>query len=307
MMDLNLLRVLDALFAHRSVSGAARALGTTQPGVSLALRRLRAQFEDELFVRQGNEMVPTLVAERLAEPVMKVMASVRSDIMIAAPFDPPHSNRCFTLALSDLGELTFLPDLIAALRERAPGVQVRSVNLPPAELRQGLAGGSVDLALGFVLGLDGESLFTQTLFRQGFGCLVREGWGNGATVMTLDHFLAADHVVVEQQGRSQEVLERHLRKLGLHRRTVLRSPHFITVPLLVAGSDMVATVPLGVGRIYTRLAPLRFLPLPFETPEIPLQQIWHRRSHNDPGSIWLRRLVAELFMGRDPMLDPKRS
>ena len=300
-LDLNLLPVLEALFAQRSVSGAARALGVSQPSVSLALKRLRVHFEDELFVRQGARMEPTLVGQRLFEPVMKVMTSVRSEIVAAAPFDPAQSERCFTLNLSDLGELTFLPDLMNAVRERAPGVTIRSVYLPPAELRRGLADGSVDLALGFLLGLEGDNLYIQTLFEQGFVCLVREGWRDGKQAMTLEDFLAADHAVVEQEGRSQEVLERHLRALGLHRRSVLRSPHFMTVPLLIARSDMIATVPFGLGRIFSRLGGLRFITPPFEAPLIPLQQLWHRRSHQDPGSVWLRRLVAELFRGRDPM------
>lgn len=302
-LDLNLLRVLEALFTQRSVSGAARALGVTQPGVSLALRRLRAHFGDELFVRQGAAMEPTLVAQRLIDPVMTVMASVRSDIVTAAPFDPARSERCFTLGLSDLGELTFLPDLMTALRERAPGVTVRSVTLAPPDLRRALADGSVDLALGFFLGLEGDNLFTQTLFEQGFVCLVRAGWRDGATTMSLEDYLSADHAMIEQEGRSQEVLERRIRALGLRRRTLLRSPHFLTVPLLIARSDMIATVPYGVARIFSRLAGLRFLPLPFDAPRIPIQQLWHRRSHHDPGTIWLRRLIADLFGGRDPMLD----
>lgn len=300
-LDLNLLPVLEALLTHRSVSGAARALGITQPSASLALRRLRAHFNDELFVRHGTRMEPTILAERLRDPVTQVMVSIRSDVVAAGPFRPESSDRSFTLALSDLGELTFLPDLMSALRKRAPNVLLRSVTLSPSELRQGLTDGTVDLALGFFLGLQGDNLFTQTLFEQGFVCLVRQGWSDGATAMTLDDFVGADHAVVEQEGRSQEVLEKRLRDLGLQRRVVLRSPHFLTVPLLIAQSDMVATVPFGVGRIFSRDGKLRVIEPPFAVPRIPLQQVWHKRSHRDLGSVWLRRLIAELFRGRDPM------
>ena len=299
-LDLNLLRVLEALFAARSVSGAAQALGVTQPSVSLSLRRLRAHFDDALFVRQGGAMVPTRVAEGLREPVLKVMATVRSEIVTAAPFDPMQSERRFTLSLSDLGELTFLPTLMASLRRCAPGVTLRSVTASLPEMRHGLADGSIDLALGFFLGLEGQNLFTQRLFEQGFACIARAGWGDGDAEMSLKAFLAADHVVVEQPGRSQQLLEERLRDLGLQRRILLRSPHFMSVPLLVAQSDMIATVPLGVGRIYARMAGLDLLPLPFDAPSVPLQQLWHRRSHHDPGSVWLRRLIAELFLGQDP-------
>lgn len=300
-LDLNLLRVLEALFTRRSVSEAARALGTSQPGVSLALRRLRAHFNEELFIRQGGEMVPTAGAQRLRDPVLRVMATVRTDIVTASPFDPRSSPRRFTIGLSDLGELTFLPHLMARLREVAPGVTLRSVTTTLTEMERGLADGSIDLALGFFLGLKGQNLFTQKLFEQGFICIARKGWGKGTGLMSLDDYLAADHAVVEQEGRSQQLLEDRLKELGLHRRVLLRSPHFMTVPLLVAQSDMIATVPLGVGCIYARLAELDMLALPFEAPVAPLQQLWHRRSHHDPGSAWLRRLVADLFLGRDPM------
>lgn len=306
LLDLNLVRVLEAMFTQRSVTGAARMLGVTQPSVSLALRRLRAHFKDDLFIRQDGVMVPTSVAEALSEPVMRMMASVRTELTVTEPFDTVSAQRCFTIHLSDLGELTFLPRLMTRIRLEAPGVSIRSLTLPQHELRGGLADGTVDLALGFFLGLEGDNLFTQTLFEQGFSCLVRSGWKNGTTVLTLADFLAADHAVVEQEGRSQVVLEQRLRALDLQRRIVLRSPHFMTVPLLIAQSDMMTTVPLGVGRIYSRIADLRLFDCPFDAPVIPLQQLWHRRSHNDPGSIWLRRLIADCFLGRDPTIEPSR-
>lgn len=303
-LDLNLLRVLDALFLESSVSGAARALGLTQPGVSIALRRLRAHFGDDLFVRQGGAMVPTALAEALREPVLRTLATIQSEILPAGRFDPLRSDRRFTISLSDLGDLVFLPDLMARLRERAPGVTVQSVAADPGQLIDGMARGTIDLAIGHLTDANSTSLFEQTLFVQHFVCLVRGDHPGVGDTLSLDQFLGLDHIVVSQEGRSQERFERQVRELGLERRIALHSPHFMSVPLLVARSDMMTVVPQAVGRIYARLLGLKLLPLPFAVPGVELRQFWHRRSHTDPAVSWLRRLVAECFIGRDPTQAP---
>ncbi|NML12345.1 LysR family transcriptional regulator [Sphingobium sp. AR-3-1] len=306
-LDFNLIKVLEALFVHRSVSAAAEALCVTQPSVSLSLKRLRAHFGDDLFVRQGGRMVPTAVAERLREPVSRVIATVQSDIVPSGPFDPESSDRCFVLSLSDLGELTFLPDLMASLRTLAPHVTVQSVTLPTRDLKAALVDGNVDLALGYFYGFDGDNLFSQKLFDQTFVCLARVDHPHIGDSLTTEQFLQAEHVIVEQDGRSQEVFERRLETLGLQRHVVLRSPHFMSVPLLISQSDMITTVPLAVARIYTKLTDLKMLPLPFHSPAVELKQFWHRRSHTDPGTLWLRRLVARLFTGHDPTIGDQSS
>lgn len=299
-LDLNLLKILEALFTHRNVSAAAQSLGLSQPGVSVALKRLRVHFGDELFIRQRGQMVPTATAERLRDTVLRIMSSIQSELVPAGSFDPERSDRCFAIGLSDLGELTFLPDLSAVLRERAPRVTVRSVSLPPRDLRMAMTDGAIDLAIGYFMEFDGENFFSQKLFEQTFVCLARTDHPVTGNVITLEQFAQADHAVVEQEGRSQEVFERHLASLGIERRIVLRSPHFMSVPLLIARSDVIATVPLAVARIYTQIIGLKMLALPFRSPSVDLKQFWHRRSHGDPGTIWLRRLVAELFIGTDP-------
>lgn len=300
--DLNLLRVFDALFAARSVSGAARALGVTQPSVSLSLKRLRANFGDELFVRQAGRMEPTELAERLREPIRRTMSIVRDEIGLSPAFEPQTSQRCFVISLSDLGDLVFLPDLVAILRERAPGVTIRSVATRLPTLFGDLANGSIDLALGHLTGPGRANIFGQTLFSQGFVCLARNDHPDIGRSLSMEQYLAANHAVVVQEGQSQEVLEGRIQELGIVRRIVLHSPHFMSVPLLIAGSDMITTVPLAVGRIYSRTLGLKLLPLPFEVPSVDLQQFWHRRSHTDPAGIWLRRTIAELYRGRDPTL-----
>lgn len=298
--DLNLLRVLEGIFVHGSISGAARALGLTQPGVSLALRRLRDHFGDELFFRDGQMMMPTALAQQLRDPVLRMMATVRGEILRPSSFDPRQAQRCFTINLSDLGDLSFLPDLVATCAAAAPGVSLRSVDLEPGELMREMSAGRVDLAIGHLTQADTASLFEQTLFEQTFVCLLRDRHPFIHQGLTLHQYLSADHVVVTQPGRSQERFENRIRELGYQRRIVLQTPHFMIVPLLVAQSDMISVVPRAVGTIYARLLNLTLLELPFEVSGVELRQFWHRRAHADPANVWLRKRVADLFQGKNP-------
>lgn len=300
MLDLNLLRVFDAMLAQGSVSGAAQRLGLTQPGMSIALRRLRHHFGDDLFVRQGGRMVPTALAERLREPITRTIATIQSEIVPVGCFEPSTSKRCFAISLSDLGDLVFLPDLVALLRRKAPGVSVRSIAAEPDDMLRGLADGTIDLAIGHLTKIDTMNCFEQTLFEQPFVCLVRAGHPQITSSLSLPQFLEAEHIVVTQEGRSQERYEKRVHELGHQRRIVLQSPHFMSVPLMVAQSDMITVVPLAVGRIYARLLGLTMHPLPFDVSAVELRQFWHRRVHADPAIVWLRQQVADLFVGRDP-------
>jgi DNA-binding transcriptional LysR family regulator len=136
-LDLNLLYVLVALDDRRSVSGAALQLQRSQPAVSAALSKLRAFFDDPLFVRTGNVMQPTPRAIAIVESARSVLGRIGADIVAAPAFDPATSERPITLALSDVGEFVFLPTLLKHLRQLAPRASVNAVSLPAAEVANG--------------------------------------------------------------------------------------------------------------------------------------------------------------------------
>ncbi len=147
-MDLNLLVVFHHLMRERHVSRAADALGLSQPAVSNALRRLRTRLGDELFLRTPAGMEPTPYAQQLAGPLSQALDTLRDALNVRASFEPATSTRCFTVAMSDVGETYFLPVLMDALARQAPGVTLRCVSVADAALREDMAQGRVDLALG---------------------------------------------------------------------------------------------------------------------------------------------------------------
>lgn len=302
-LDLNLLIVLDALFDERRTTRVAERLDMSQPMVSYALAKLRRRFDDALFVRVGNAMEPTPFAQTLRDPVRRVLQTVRGEILRERNFDPATTERRFTLCMSDIGELVFLPKLLAALHFAAPRATIRCQSLSPRELEAGLSDGSVDLACGYFPDLAGGAMYQQALFTHPFSVLMRRGHPLAGSPLTLDAFLGADHAVVAQEGRSQEIFERRMAELGLSRRVAIQSPHFMSMPLVIATSDIISTVPHAVARAYARMAPLCFVEPPFEISQIAVKQFWHRRMHADPALMWLRGLVASLFLGRDPTFD----
>ena len=295
-VDLNLLPIALALYDEQNVSRAAQRLGMSQPAVSMALRRLRATFGDQLFVRAPNGIAPTPRAHALVEVSRPLVAQLYDGLFAEDRFDPTVSTRPFTFALSDVGEMVFLPKLLERLRAHAPNASIRSMSMPPDELAEGLESGGVDLAIGYFPDLRRQSFFQQRLFSHHFACLLRAGHRMRRQRLSLDAFLAAEHAVVHAGGRSQEIFERFLERKRLRRRIVLLTPHFLSLPMIIARSDLITTVPHALALYFVRLSKeLAIAQPPFAIAGFDLKQHWHRKYHHDARSRWLRRQVADLF------------
>jgi DNA-binding transcriptional LysR family regulator len=295
-LDLNLLRVAVAMIDAGSVSRAAKRLGISQPSVSESLAKLRRHFDDPLFVRAANGMSPTPRGSEVGAAAREILGHVDEKLGPRLAFDPAQPHRPFTFAMSDVGEIVFLPKLMTALRHASPETPVRSVSMRPDQLTKAMEDGEVDLAVGYFPDLKRGDFFQKRLFTHHFVCLVRSDHPIGGDALTLEQFLALPHAVVLSEGRSQEILERHLAELGLVRRVAIYTPHFLSIPTLIVRSDMVVTVPHAMGIAYGKPAfRLRAMELPFASPRIELRQHWHVKFHKDVRNVWLRGVVAELF------------
>lgn len=293
--DLNLLPIVVAIAKEKSVSRAAEALGMSQPAVSAALSRLRQTFNDELFIRTSSGMEPTPRALTLIEPAREILARVEEDVLQEEGFDPAKATGCFTLALSDIGEMVFLPKLLSRIQQEAPRASISSVTLPAGEIPAALETGRVDIALGYFPDIQSNNFFQQRLFSHSFTCLLRANHRIRGNRLTLQQFLELGHAVIKAEGRSQEVFERFLEAKNIHRRIVLSTPHFMSIPFIIATSDLVVTVPMAVGTSFAKFANIKLMKPPFDIPSFDLRQHWHRKYLQDPRNIWLRSLVADLF------------
>lgn len=299
-LDLNLLYVLVVLEEKRSVSAAALALQKSQPAVSGALARLRLFFNDPLFVRSGNSMQPTPRASALIEAARQVLERVGTDIVSTRSFEPGSNRQTISIALSDVGEVVFLPALLRDLRRLAPNALVRSVSLPAADVAAGLESGSIDLAIGYFPDLKKSNFFQQALFTDTFASLLRLDHPVSARKLTLKQYLQLEHAVVHAESRTEEVMERYLARRKIRRKVVLSTPHFASAPIIVAQSDLIVTIPEPLARYFAQVsANVRTVGLPFDAPRIQLKQFWHRKFHHDERNAWLRSRVCELFQRRE--------
>lgn len=296
-LNLNLLPIAFALYDERSVSGAAKALGMSQPAVSMALRKLRTHFNDPLFIRTARGVQPTPRAHALVRASRPLVARLQEDLLSGQTFDAARSTRAFAFALSDVGEIVFLPRLIERLRAAAQHCAIRSVSMPPQQIARGLENGEIDLAVGYFPDLVQNNFFQQRLFTHRFACLMRAGHPRYAERLSLKAFLEIEHAVVHPEGRSHELFEKLLERKRIRRKIVVHTPHFLSIPIILSRSDLMATVPHALALYFARLAPQQFtvaMP-PFEVGGFDVKQHWHRKFHHDARNRWLRREVAELF------------
>ena len=295
-LDLHLLRILVTLMDAGTVSQAATRLGTSQPTVSGALAKLRAHFDDPLFVRSRTGMAPTPRGAEVVAVARDILCQIDERLQPRVRFDPAQAHKPFTFALSDVGEIVFLPKLARTLEQHSPETPVRSVTLRPEALTRALADGDVDLAIGYFPDLKKDDFYQQRLFTHHFVCLVRAGHPFVGQRLTVEQFLSLRHAVVLSEGRSQEILESFLAEHGLRRRVAIYTPHFLSIPKLIAMSDMIVTVPHAMGIEYGK-APykMRVLQTPFPSPRIELRQHWHTKFHKDARNLWLRDIVSRLF------------
>jgi DNA-binding transcriptional LysR family regulator len=307
-LDLNLLLALDALMMERSVTKAAAKLHMSQPAMSGALARLRAAFDDPLFVRSHGEMRPTARARQLARPISEALANLREAIEPVPAFRFEHSTRTFVLSTSDDVEAVCLGPLITGIRRQAPGVSVRITRplhaflLPEDALRSGEA----DLALLlFPPALRARSEFLpRVLYRDRLVAIVRDRPALPRR-LTLQAFLRFPQVrVVYPRDMPPGLVDSTLASIGRHRDAALTVANIASVPAIVARSDLLGVAPLRLVQEWGPAVSFRILELPIPLPDLALTMVWHESRNSDPANAWLRGLI-EGTLSPEPSNRPK--
>ena len=288
-LDMNLLRVFDAVYRLRSVSRASDDLGLSQPATSQAISRLRLVLKDALFVRAQGGVEPTPKAQRLAVAVRQAMSTLESALLEADEFDPRHARRTFRLHLTDTGEALFLPRLIAALAEVAPGIGLHSSALPEDEIAAALDNGRIDFAIGFLPNVAASQ--SAELMRDRHIVLLRR-----------DHPLAeiAEIEFVALVRPHPETMSL-MRLLDMDQRVKLTASHFLALPEIVQATDLGVVVPLRIADRFF-LPPGAYKKLDPKFPDFVVSLHWSKRFEHDPAHEWMRALLMELYAEARPPL-----
>jgi DNA-binding transcriptional LysR family regulator len=297
-IDLNLLLVFDVIYRVRSTTRAAEQLHLTQPAVSNALKRLREQFDDVLFVKTAAGMEPTPRADGIAKFLDEGFASIRLAVQAGQAFDPATARRAFRLYVSDIGQTVFIPPLAERMRNVAPQVEISTHYVPLETAQQMMKLGQLDLAIGNFTGLHSDFI-QQKLFNETYAVIVRKKHPKVGTKVSLEQFFAAQHVVYTPTAGSHVRFEAELdvlfAKNGKTRQVALRLAHSFGIGHIIASSDLIACVPSRVAAALASADDVRAIALPVDIAPVDISQFWHERCHRDDGHQWLRSLIYEMF------------
>ena len=291
-LDLNLFRVMDAVYEHGGISGAARHLHLSQPAVSHALARLRRLWGDPLFTRQGNQMVPTELTRRVIGEVQAHLRGLHGLMAQADAFDPATLDMTLRVGLRDVLEAIALPPLVARLMQDAPKVRLSSVRVPHDALERSLTLGEVDLVIDRQRRVAGRIQGVQ-LADDALAVLMRADHPLAQQPLNLDDYFAQQHVMVALQPDRPDPLQAVWARLGRgERRVILQCQHYYAAARVVAASDVLLTLPRTYAEGLTRALPLTLHELPADVPPMGIWMYWHADRTDDPVHRWMREGVG---------------
>ena len=291
-LDLNLLHVFDTIYREGSLTRAARALHLTQPAVSHSLSRLREHFDDPLFSRQGNQMVPTPLARRFLESMRPGLTQIQSAVNQFHAFDPANQRKTYSLALRDILESTFLPKLMGRL-ESYPELEIVSQRVPRRDMETQLVAGKLDFAVDVLLPVSNQTGH-ELLRHDRLVVLARKGHPLTGGGLTLDKYLEAKHVLVSSRSEGPGIEDFELSRFGVQRNIRLRCQHYYAACRVAEGTDLLLTMPENYARIIAERADIDILTTPVDLPGIDVHLYWHKAYEREPALIWFREQLASV-------------
>lgn len=298
-LDLNLLRVFDAMMLERSTVRAGDRIGLSQPAVSSALGRLRQFTDDPLFVRDGNSMMPTPRALELHEPVRTALARIEEALRAASGFDPARSDQTFRILGSDYFSNLLMPRLAEAITPAAPSVRLQMLDSPSSEIAAQLSTGRVDVAVGpphpmpdWIAQKKLHDSYIVSVARRDHPVLTANGIAPGRRIPP-DVFCRIPQVLMSMDGAFRGTMDAALREQGLARTIAMTVPHFQAVALCVAESDLLGNLPVHFARRAAALLDLELYMPPFDPPILGVSVFWHKRLDKDAANCWLRARIGQ--------------
>ena len=290
-VDLNLFIVFDAIYTEANLTRAGQIVGITQPAVSNALARLRETFNDPLFVRTAQGMVPTPMAQNIITPVRSALQLLRVSVQESRSFVPEQATKTYRISMTDLTEAVILPHLASRIRRMAPNINIDSFLIKRRETTKELAAGRLDFAIDAPLNTDTQVRHVK-LFEDHHVCVMRPGHPLAKKErITLDDYLAQSHIHISSRRNGLGHVDLALGKMGLQRRVVLRSQHYQMAPLVMESTDMVMTV----HECFAQRHNLHAVALPIDdVPPIETHLFWHESTDQDPANRWMREQIIEL-------------
>jgi DNA-binding transcriptional LysR family regulator len=310
-VDLNLLRVFDALLEEGSVTRAGARLGLSQSAVSHSLGRLRSLLGDDLFVRTSVGIRPTARAAEMGPDVHAALRQIQSALSVKA-FEPMQTERRFTLIAGSFSSAVLIPRLVAQMAERAPRAELVIAD-GAADLLEQLDARRTDFIVGSIETAP-ERVQTDVMLRETLVWVVRAGHPLTKGKVTLERLVETPHVAIrrrpwEPDGRQGPALimratwedsgafENELRENGLKRRIGVTVPDAYSALAVVRRSDMAALIPRRLAEMSAQSGFLAMVSPPYKSPTVELNLLSLRERMAEPAQAWMHGLLTAI--GKD--------
>jgi DNA-binding transcriptional LysR family regulator len=297
-IDLNLLKVFDAVMKENNITRAAQSLSVSQPAVSNALRKLRLIYNDQLFVRHAKGVSPTSKAIEIAPVICQALGSVENTIAIDDHFRPDLSHRIFHIAMTDFGEFSYLPLIMGNLHRVAPETVVICHPHEGTTLLREMKSGAIDFVWDWK-SISDHGYIVEEIFKEPTCCIVSRNHpiAESVSTLTLEDFLELEHIALRPTRTHVPKIESVLEELGVTRKIIVEVSNFAVMPAIVEGTHLAAIMPESLARQSAQAQNLYFYPNPVFNEPIPVYQIWHKHFENDEGHKWFRSMLKEIISG----------
>ncbi|MFC6052509.1 LysR family transcriptional regulator [Acinetobacter sp. Ac_877] len=293
-LDCKVLNIFLYIYKYKSVSIAAEHLGMTQPTVSNILNRIRQHYNDPLFLRIGNEMMPTELSKQLFPLISEALNKVETINNFNVAFDETTSHQQFTLAMTDVSHLVLLPKISQYLKKYAPHIRL-NVRQITTETTYQMANGEIDLALGFLPHLE-NGFYQQKLFEQYYVVIASKNHPRLTDEnITTEQYLKESHIDIDA-GIGHYHIENELLNLDLKRNILMRLPSYLGVGLVVQETDAIATVPYYLSEVLLSRGNLQIFNAPISFPTYAVKQYWHMSCHHKTSHQWLRKMLHDILV-----------
>ena len=289
-LDLNLLKIFEAIFREKNLTNAALEMSLSQPAISHSLSRLRVFFNDPLFVREANMMVPTTRAESIYQDVKQSLKIIQKVLENKGQDIPANSSRTFVIGISNYCSMAVLPNLLSELSKKAPDIKIRAKHLTLKQKNQCLEEGSMDLVIAGSMNQK-TSLKQQKLFSDEEVCIAGELARINGDFIDLANIglYPLIRYQVSQQEKVSIFQKLDAKKIRL-RASIITDQELI-IPQLVSSTNHLGIVGKKIALKYKENFKLKILPIRGIDTQFSVKQFWHMRQDKDPVHSWFRKLV----------------
>lgn len=277
---------------EQHLTKASERLHMSQPAVSSALKRLRERIGDELFVRTTRGLKPTPRANQLYLEIQPALQMIEQGWQ-GEEFKPEQSSRSFTISCNGAVEYLALPWLNAHLRAAAPNVllTVAPDHLP--DISERLQDGRLDMAIDFVH-YSHPGLVSTPLQEPELAVIAATSHPDFSSPLSLEQFQTLKHVSITPRNQQGTPIEQLMGHKNLGRQVQLCVSNFVSIPEIVANSDLIAVVPKALAQQPQLEGRIQLSELPFTAPKVPMQLIWHKSREHDAAHVWLRQVLLSM-------------